>query len=202
MRRSFSRLADPCEIPSCFIMCSDRAAREGAGRGVAGGAGETQFCLGWRPPRNPFMFYYVRRPCRTGGGLVRRSLAQPLVLRGASREIQHTRRQAWSEYLQWLYFWGQGPSAGGASRGIQHTCRQTWNEELFSAWCTWIGAMDARRFARDSAHSQPICEVVLFLCARMWRPAGVLSHDSFGFGKNCFCCHLRKCDVSCMFLNI
>ena len=37
--------------------------------------------------------------------------------------------------------------------------------------------MDARRFARGSAHSQPICEVVLFLCTCMWRPAGVLSHD-------------------------
>jgi hypothetical protein len=31
------------------------------------------------PPRNPFMFYHVRRPCRTGGGgggeLVRRSFS-------------------------------------------------------------------------------------------------------------------------------
>ena len=126
VRRSFSRLERDSRPPpkSLHVLSCAATVPHGRGRGggSGGGAGETQFCLGWRPARNPFMFYHVRRPCRTGGGVgggpVRRSLAQPLVVRGASRGIQHTRRQTWSEYQHWLCFGDRGQAQAALRAGF------------------------------------------------------------------------------------
>ena len=45
-------------------------------------------------------------------------LAQPLVVRDASRGIQHTRRQTWSEYQHWLCFGDRGQAQAALRAGF------------------------------------------------------------------------------------